>query len=62
MLVYDVLAAAVAVAAKPAEQAVQHYSRTWLHAAVAAKVVARASATLAVLFLSRRYALTSQRL
>jgi len=51
---YGVLAASVPVAAKLVEQAVQHYSRTWLIAAVAAEVAARASATPAVLFLSRR--------
>ena len=50
------------VAAVLAEQAVQHYSRTWLIAAVAAEVAARASATLALLVLSRGQALTPQRL
>ena len=50
---YGVLAAPVSVASKPVEQAVQHYSRTWLIAAVAAELAARASATLAVLVLSR---------
>ena len=38
-----VLAAAVSVAAEPVEQAVQHYPRTWLIAAVPAKVAARAA-------------------
>ena len=38
-----VLAAAVSVAAEPVEQALQHYPRTWLIAAVAAKVPARAA-------------------
>ena len=55
-------AEAGAVAAVPVEQAVQHYSRTWLIAAVAAEVAARASATLALLVLSRGQALTPQRL
>ena len=44
--------AAVPVAAKRVEQAVQHYSCTWLIAAVAAEVATRALATLAALFLS----------
>ena len=38
-----VLAAAVSVAAEPVEQAVQHYPRMWLIAAVLAKVAARAA-------------------
>jgi len=59
---HGVLAAAVLVAAKPAEQAVQQYARTWLVAAVTAAVAAREAATAAVLVLSRCQALTSQRL
>ena len=55
-------AEAGAVAAVPVEQAVQHYSRTWLIAAVEPEVVARASATLAQLVVSRGQALTPQRL
>ena len=54
LLMSVVLAAAAPVAAEPVEQAVQHYSRTRLIPAVPAEVAARASAALAVLFLSRR--------
>ena len=55
-------AAALGLALEPIEQAVQHYSRTWPIAAVAAEAATRASATVAVLVVSCGWALAPQRL
>ena len=59
---YGVLAAALPLALEPNEQAVQHYSRTWPIAAVAAEAATRPSATVAVLVVSFGWALAPQRL
>ena len=48
--------AAMPMAAKAVEQAVQHYLRTCVNVAVAAVMAARGSSTNAVPFLSRRFA------